>query len=109
MLMPVKYHCLDCSTFKGAVKGKIEVTEIENLSCKIPHVGYGGGSKSKYVSPKGQTIYVLERNNWYTGDAYINDVWQFDRDFTAEEADEFITQFDQEQKMGGMRDDVRIH
>lgn len=88
----LKYDVLDCATLSDVVSKKgVIVTEIEDLSGKVPHVGYGGASKSTYVSPKtGNTVYVLERNGWYAGDAYVNDVWQFDCDFTAEEANDFI-------------------
>ncbi len=61
----------------------------------MPHVGCGGASKSKYISPRdGREIYVLERNGMYAADAYANDVWQFESDFSAGEADEFLARYD---------------
>ena len=95
----IKYHLLDCQTFTEAMRGKVEVIELEDLTGKVPHVGYGGASKSKYFSPKtDRWIYVLERNGWYAGDAYANDVWQFDNDFTADEARRFIEDWDRSHK-----------
>jgi hypothetical protein len=90
-MKPLKFFSLDCQTFADALKNKINLVFLEDLSGKIPHVGYGGAGKSKYISPKsGKEIFVLEVNGWYDADAYINDVWQFEKDFTAEEATEFL-------------------
>lgn len=89
----IKHSQLDCRTFAESVA--IPVTELEDLSMNVPHVGYGGASKSCYISPNsGQTIYVLERNGTYAPDAWINDVWQFDRDFTAHDASDFLKAWD---------------
>ncbi len=95
----IKYNQLDCQMLADALKGKVTVTEIENLTGKVPHVGFGGASKSSYESPKtGKTIYVLERNGLYAPDAWINDVWQFDADFTIQEATNFLTTIDTEKR-----------
>lgn len=95
----LNYNQLDCETYAAAVAGKVEVIELEDLSGKVPHVGFGGASKSSYVSPNtGKTIFVLERNNTYAADAYYNDVWQFDHDFTATEAADFIRAHDAEKR-----------
>lgn len=91
----IKFNELDCQTLADALKGKVEVVELEDLSWKVPHVGYGGATKSMYVSPKsGKTVYVLERSGMYDADAFSTKVWQFDEDFTVEDAAEFLTQFD---------------
>lgn len=93
---PLKFAELDSQTFAEAVRDKVDVVELEDLTGKVPHVGYGGALKSKYVSPKtGRTIYVLEQSGMYDIDAYINKVWQFDRDFTVEEAAEFLKRYEQ--------------
>lgn len=83
---------LDSTTFSQAIKSLgVEVIEVEDLSGKVPHVGFGGASKSYYISPKtGKKIYVLEQNGAYAADAYINRVWQFEEDFTVEEAYRFL-------------------
>jgi len=63
----------------------------ENLSFKVPHVGYGGASKRIYTSPNtGKEIYVLETNEPYAADAFVTHLWQFDHDFTVEEAKTFL-------------------
>ena len=97
-MTPIKHISLDCQTFVDAFKQQypqVEVRELENLTGKVPHVGFGGASKSYYLSPKsGRAIYVLERNGQYAPDAYNNDVWQFREDFTAEEAAEFLKGID---------------
>ena len=92
MIRPIKHDTLDCTTLADVLgRSGIQVTELEDLSDKVPHVGYGGAGKSKYTSPKsGSTIFVLERNGLYAPDAYLNDVWQFNKDFTTEEAKEFL-------------------
>ena len=93
-MKPIKYHCLDCETFASAVKGAVVVVLIEDLTGKVPHVGYGGASKSKYASPKsGREIFVLEVNGWYDADAYVNDVWQFEEDFSVDQAAEFVREW----------------
>lgn len=92
----LKYVQLDCQLFaEVARKQGVETRNEQDLCNKVPHVGFGGASRSEYTSPKtGKTIYVLERNGWYAGDAYQNDVWQFDTDFTTEQAAEFIAAHD---------------
>lgn len=91
----IKYNQLDSQTLSGALKGKVTVTELEDLTGKVPHAGYGGAAKSVYVSPKtSKTIYVLERNGLSSPDSYTNDVWQFEADFTAAEAASFLTAID---------------
>lgn len=93
----LKHTTLDCQTFEAYVQGRVTVTLLEDLCYKVPHAGYGGASKSSYTSPEsGKTIFVLERNGWYAGDAYSNDVWLFGHDFTAEEVFAFIADFDLE-------------
>ena len=94
-----KHVRLDCSTYADAVASLVLVEELEDLTGKVPHVGYGGASKSMYMSPKtGLPVYVLERNAVYASDAYYNDVWIFDQDFKAEEVNVFLTQWDTEQR-----------
>lgn len=94
-LTPLAHHQLDCQTLADALSGKVAVRELEDLTGKVPHVGYGGASKSSYVSPRtGKTIYVLERNGLYAPDAWSNDVWQFDQDFTPAEAAAFLAAVD---------------
>lgn len=94
-MKPIKHAILDCETFEAFADGKVNVELVEDLCGKVPHVGFGGAAKSKYVSPKtGNTVYVLERNGMYAGDAYSNDVWLFESDFTAEEACAFLQQWD---------------
>lgn len=94
-MKPIKYASLDCQTFEEWANGKVSVEPVEDLCHKVPHVGFGGASKSKYVSAKtGNTVYVLERNGMYSCDAYSNDVWLFEADFTAEEADAFLKKWD---------------
>jgi hypothetical protein len=95
-MIPLKHIELDQQTFAEiARKQGVIVESMEDLTGKVPHTGFGGAEKSKYESPSGRgTIYVLERNHWYAGDAYANDVWSFDRDFTVEEAAEFLREID---------------
>lgn len=91
-MKPIKHHQLDCQTFADATHGKIEVFEVEDLTNRVPHVALGGASKSRYESPTtGKTIYVLERNAMYAPDGWLNDVWQFDHDFSIADAVEFLT------------------
>lgn len=95
----IKHAQLDCQTFAEAVKNKVAVTELEDLTGKVPHVGYGGASKSSYISPNsGKMIFVLERSGMYCQDAFLSDVWQFDTDFSTEEASEFIENWFKEKK-----------
>lgn len=94
-MKPIRHTVLDCETFEGWVEGKVEIEFAEDLCGKVPHVGCGGASKSKYVSRKtGQTVFVLERHGMCSGDAYSNDVWLFAADFTAEEAARFLKKWD---------------
>ena len=96
-MTPLKHITLDCTTASEMLRGKAQVTEIEDLTGEVPHVGYGGAAKSSYVSPtSGKTIYVLERNGMYAPDAYTNDVWLFDEDFSAAAARDFLTAIDQQ-------------
>lgn len=97
----MKHTVLDCETFEGWVEGKVEVEFSEDLCGKVPHVGCGGASKSKYVSRKtGKTVFVLERNGMYSGDAYSNDVWLFEEDFTADDARLFLEEWDRRIRAG---------
>jgi hypothetical protein len=90
----VKHVVLDCQTYAEAVKDKVTVVELEDLTGKVPHVGYGGASKSSYSSPiTGRTVYVLERNGSVAPDAYVNDVWLFMDDFSAEDAAKFLSEW----------------
>lgn len=93
---PIKHTVLDCETFDSFCAGKVDVKLVEDLCYKVPHGGYGGASKSSYANKTGKTILVLERNDWYSGDAYANDVWLFEEDFTADEAAEFIKDWDKQ-------------
>ena len=99
-MQALKYHQLDCQTLTEALKEQgIIVTEIVDLSNLVPHVAYGGACKSSYVSPRsGKIIYALERNALYAPDAWLNDVWQFDEDFTISEAVRFLSQVDATKK-----------
>lgn len=89
-MTPIKYNQLDCCTLADTLKGKAEVVELADLSGKVPHAAYGGASKSLYT---GQGIYVLERNGLYACDAWVNDVWQFNTDFSSAEAATFLSNF----------------
>ena len=95
----IKFNEIDCSLAE-ALRGKIDVVEVEDLSGKVPHVGYGGAAKSKYVSPSGKTIYVLERNGMYAADGYANRVWQFEEDFSTAQAEAFIALYEWEEADG---------
>ncbi len=91
----IKHIQLDSTTFAEVMRGTVDVVEVEDLSQKVPHVGFGGASKSRYVSPtNGDMIFVLERNGMYSPDAYINDVWQFRQDFSASDAAKFLAEID---------------
>lgn len=93
----IKYHELDCQTFADALRGKVDVVEVEDLTGKVPHVGFGGAVKSKYISPKsGKTIYVLEQSGMYAADAFVNRVWQFEEDFSVDDAIEFLRIYEKE-------------
>lgn len=95
MIFEIKHSQLDCQTLADALRGRVEVQEIQDLTGLVPHVGAGGASKSIYVSPKtGRTVYVLERNGMYAPDAYLNDVWQFADDFSVDEAREYLDMWD---------------
>jgi hypothetical protein len=92
---PIKHSFIDCTTLKEALKGKVEVKELEDLYLIVPHVGYGGAMISTYVSPNsGKDVFVLERYGLYAADAYVTEVWQFEEPFTAEEARLFLEQAD---------------
>ena len=91
----IKHLELEDTTYAAAVKSIVAVTELADLTGRVPHVGYGGAAKSCYVSPKtGKTIYVLERNGLIAPDSYINDVWLFDSDFSDAEAAAFLAAID---------------
>jgi hypothetical protein len=90
VIRPIKHDRIDAASFAEVV-APIHVEHVEDLCGKVPHVGYGGASKSKYVSPKsGRTIFVLERNGMYAPDAFSNEVWHFERDFTVADAATFL-------------------
>lgn len=95
MISPIKFDVLIDTTLKEEFKKVgVDVIEMEDLSFKVPLIWEGGAAKSIYCSPKtNRTVYVLERNTWLT-DSYKNEVWQFDKDFTASEAVEFIKSYD---------------
>lgn len=95
-MTPIKHtQLIDTTLGHELQKANVIVTEIEDLSGKVPHAAAGGAAKSSYVSPKsGRTIYILERNSVVPPDSYTNDVWQFDTDFTAEEAAQFLKDVD---------------
>jgi hypothetical protein len=87
----LKHVELDCQMFSGYAGDQVKIESVEDLSGKVPHVVMGGAQKSMYISQKtGKPVWVLERNEWYAGDAYTNDVWLFDADFSIEEAAAFI-------------------
>lgn len=89
------YVGLDSERYADFVANTVKVDEVEDLTGKVPHAGYGGAVKSTYISPKdGQPKFVLERHQQYAPDAWGNDVWIFADDFTAAEASEFILNFD---------------
>jgi hypothetical protein len=92
----LSYQVLDCEILAGVLaKQGVKVTEVEDLSGKIPHTALGSAAKSTYFSPKSnRTVYVLEREQQYAADGFATDVWQFAEDFTAEEAAEFVRQYD---------------
>jgi len=88
---------LDCQMFIDFVREHVSVSQI---------AVYGDTLKSSYTSPKsGRTIYVLERTAMYECDAYINDVYQFDADFSAVQARDFLTSIDDKCKPA----DHRLH
>ena len=77
-----------------ARKQGIQTEELEDLTAKVPHAGFGGAEKSRYVSKKnGATLYVLERSS-SIGDSYVNNIWIFDHDFTTAAAVEFLCEID---------------
>lgn len=94
LMTPLNHQVLDTETFADAVRRlgvPVMVMETEDLCGLVPHVGYGGAAKSMYTSAKtGKPVYVLERNGFYAPDAYQNDVWQFDTDFSPAEAADFL-------------------
>ena len=95
MITPINYMVVDDYTFAQiARKQGIQTEELEDLTGRVPHAGFGGAEKSRYVSKKnGATLYVLERNCWHS-DSCENKIWTFDRDFTAAEASEFLSEID---------------
>lgn len=91
-MTPILHTILDSMSFAEAVKGHVDVREELDISGFVPHAGFGGATKSSYVSPKtGKTVYVLERSGLYAPDAWTTHVWQFDADFTADEAAAFLS------------------
>ena len=91
---PIKHNKIDSASFADVV-APLPVEFVEDLCGKVPHVGYGGASKSKYLAPKsGRTIFVLERNGMYAPDAFSNEVWHFEQDFTVAEASTFLNNQD---------------
>jgi hypothetical protein len=96
-LKHIKHHILHDETLADVFKTHgVKVMEIEDLSGRVPHVGAGGAWKSSYVSPKsGKTIYVLERQGCGDGESYVNHVWQFEADFTPDEARMFLEDWDE--------------
>lgn len=100
-LTPLLYQCFDSYTFTElASRRGIDVTCLEDLTDKVPHVGYGGAYKSTCHSQHfDRQVWVLERIGWYAGDGFANDVWMFDRDFTTAEAAEVIELFDRQRQL----------
>lgn len=91
----IKFDDVDCDTLANILRDKVVMTNTVDISDAVPHCGYGGASKWSYLSPKtGKTIYVLERSQTYAPDAYHTEIWQFEQDFTAEEAARFIADYD---------------
>lgn len=92
MIKPIKHHSFDCSDLAAELeKHGVTVERVEDLTGKVWHVGAGGATKSTYVSPKsGKTIFVLEKFGMYSADAYSCESYQFEEDFTVEQADEFL-------------------
>lgn len=92
MIKPIKSHIFDCSDLASELKRHgVTVEQVEDLTGKVWHVGAGGATKSTYVSPKsGKTIFVLETFGMYSADAYSCESYQFEEDFTVEQADEFL-------------------
>lgn len=94
----IKHIVLDSETYADAVKSKVAVNELEDLTGKVDHVGFGGASKSHYRLDNGVDRYVLERNGLSSPDSYTNHVWIFYDDFTANEADLFLKNWDYAEK-----------
>lgn len=97
----IKHITLDSETYADAVKSKVVVTEIEDLTGKVDHVGFGGASKSYYELDNGAERYVLERNGMSSPDSYTNNVWIFYNDFTANDAYLFLKNWDSVEKEVG--------
>lgn len=90
---PLKYFELGCQTLTEAVRGKVEVVELEDLTGKVPQMQEI--SKSMYVSSEThRNIYVLEQRDLFVPESYVTRVWQFDSDFTVEEAARFLKEYE---------------
>lgn len=96
---PLGHITLIDQTYAEYLKGHVEVVELEDLTGLVPHVAYGGASKSVYFSPKShKNVYVLERSGHFAADSYSNDVWFFDVDFTAVQARDFLERWDKKKR-----------
>ena len=96
MIHPIDHTFLDCLTIEGvANRLKIGIAMLADLSNVAPCVGFGGVAKYRYISPySGKPIWVLQRSGYYDCDAFACDVWQFDQDFTEDQAVEFLRTID---------------
>jgi len=96
----IKHDSLTDEHFEAVVKqAGIDVEEMQDYSYKVPHAFVGSARKMRYYSPKSnRMIYVLERVNMVPPDSYVADTFQFESDFTLEEAINFIKKWDEREK-----------
>ena len=92
----LRHAQLDCDTFANILDRQgITIYGERNLSGDVPHSGYGGVTMYTYVSPNtGRFVYVLERSGLYAPDAYLCNVWQFSYPFSVSDANDFLTNID---------------
>jgi hypothetical protein len=99
----MKYERIDSDNIIGLINRDLEVQSIEDLTKRVSHSKQGSASKYIYKDKKGNNIYFIERLEPYSlenvkGLGYITkfktEMWQFNKDFTVQDADNFIKQFD---------------
>lgn len=93
-MTPTKFDIIP-GGFENAVRGHVSVDLLEDLTGRVPHSAMAGAAKLHYVSPNtGRDMYILDRSVIYAADDWASETWTFVKDFTADEAADFLRAYD---------------
>ena len=90
----LKYDWVENNNFVDLVGKKVKIDFLEEYEKEENNSDLVGCIKSKYKNNNNRDIYVLERTKFSTQDNYSTDIWHFSDNFTKEQADKFIKDWD---------------